>query len=67
MGTHAYVSYSCMYSFACQANCSIVTTALFANWCFGEGFSQFDSEYQIFLRPITTAQGVSAIILKSPV
>ena len=29
--------------------------------------SQFDSEYQTFLRNITTAQGISAIILISPV
>ena len=62
---HTRMSYSCMYSFGYQAKCSVVTTALFANWCFGVEVSQFGSEYEIFLRPITIAQGVSAIKLFS--
>ena len=36
-------------------------------WCFNEEVGQFDSEYRIFLRPITTARGVSAINLIFPV
>ena len=36
MSTHAYHIRVCTYSFAYQASCSIVPTALFANWCFSE-------------------------------
>ena len=48
MSTHTY-NIHIIFTYVllvCEANCSIVTTALIANWCFSEDVSQFDSEYQ---------------------